>query len=221
MNVKIKAKIRELGKKSDLKRYRKEGFIPAVIYGEGKEGKYILLDHTAFNKSFRKTIGGVAIFDIDIDGEKHSTFIKDKQVHPVSRKIVHIDFVELHKGQPITLEIPINFVGVAKGSKEGGVVEYLHRSIEISCLPKDIPDEIEVDISELGVGDALHFAEVDLPDTIATTMADDTALVSVKEPQMKLVVEEPEEGEELEEGAVSEEGEGDSEEGKTEEESSE
>jgi large subunit ribosomal protein L25 len=186
MNIKIKAKNREIGNKSDLTRFRNEGYIPAVIYGEGKIGKNILIDRIAFNKSYKKTIGEVAIFDIDVEGSKFSTFIKEKQIHPVTREIIHVDFVELHKGKPITLEIPINFVGEAKGAKEGGMVEYLHRSIVISCLPKDIPEEIEVDISHLGIGDALHFADLNLPDTLSTTMTEETALVSVKEPSMKL-----------------------------------
>ncbi len=196
MHVAIKAKTRKIEKRSDLNRYRKEGFIPAVVYGGGKEGKNILIDKIDFQKGYRKTIGNVAIFDIEIDGEEYPTFIKDKQIHPVTREFVHIDFVELHKGKPITLEIPFNFVGVAKGSKEGGVVEYLLRTIEISCLPKDLPEEIEVDISNIGVGEALHFSEITLPENITTTMADTTTLVSVKEPKMHIEPLEAEEGEE-------------------------
>lgn len=220
MNVKIKAEKRELGKKSDLKNLRKNGFVPAVIYGQGQEGINILLEAKSFQKVYRKTIGEVAIFDIDLDGEKHSTFIKDKQIHPVSREFVHIDFVELHKGKPITMEIPLNFVGVAKGAKEGGVVEFLQRSIEISCLPKDLPSEIEVDISNIGVGEALHFAEISLPENVTASIDDAITIVSVKEPQMKLVSEEAEEGETLADGEVPEEAEGESEEAKTDQDNS-
>ena len=186
MHIKIKAEKRELGKKSDLKNYRKEGFIPAVVYGEGKEGINILLPVIPFQKAYKKSIGEVAIFEIEVGNKKYSTFIKEKQIHPVSREFVHIDFVELHKGKHITMEIPINFIGEPKGVKEGGVVEYLHRSLEITCLPKDLPEEIDVDITELHVGDTLHFSNITLPTNISCSLSGAATIIAIKESRMSV-----------------------------------
>ncbi|HPR16897.1 MAG TPA: 50S ribosomal protein L25 [Candidatus Cloacimonadota bacterium] len=186
MHIKIKAEKRELGKKSDLKNYRKEGFIPAVVYGEGKEGINILLPVIPFQKAYKKSIGEVAIFEIEVGNKKYSTFIKEKQIHPVSREFVHIDFVELHKGKHITMEIPINFIGEPKGVKEGGVVEYLHRSLEITCLPKDLPEEIDVDITELHVGDTLHFSNITLPANISCSLSGAATIIAIKESRMSV-----------------------------------
>jgi large subunit ribosomal protein L25 len=186
MHIKIEAQPREIGKKSDLNKLRSEGFIPAIIYGEGKPGINIKLPVNDFLKNYKKSIGEVSIFDIHVKGKKYSTFIRDKQINPVSREFVHIDFVELHKGKPITMDIPFKFIGEPKGAHEGGVVEYLHRTIEISCLPKDLPEEIEIDITHLRVGDSLHFADISLPENITAHMTDDTTIISVKEARLRV-----------------------------------
>jgi large subunit ribosomal protein L25 len=208
MNIKIEATLREIGTKSTIKTIRKDGFIPAVIYGEGQIGTNIKLAKIDFQKQYRKSIGEVAIFDIELDGASIPTFIKDKQIHPVSREFVHIDFVELHKGKSITLEIPIRFFGDAKGIKEGGLLELLHHSIEISCLPKDLPGEIEIDVSNLGIGDSIHFKDVQMAENITANMSDITTLAACRAPK-KIEEEVAEEDEEkinaLAEGSESEE----------------
>lgn len=183
MNIKIEATLREKGKKSDLNKFRREGFIPAVVYGEGQIGTNILLTAKDFQKQYKKSLGEVAIFEINLEGKKLNVFIKDKQIHPLSREFVHVDFVELHKGKPITLDVPIHFTGVAKGTKEGGLLELLHRSLEISCLPKDIPEEIDIDISHLGIGESIHFKDIQLPENVTATMSDVTTIAAVRAPK--------------------------------------
>lgn len=196
MNIQIKATMREKGKKSVIKQQRRDDFIPAVIYGEGKTGINILLAKTDFMKSYKKSIGEVAIFEITIAGKNYRTFIKDKQMHPVSREFIHLDFVELHKGKPITLEIPLHYFGEAKGVREGGALEILHHSLEITCLPKDLPEEIQIDVSNLNIGDSIHFADIDLPEGVSTNMTDITNLVSVRAPR-QIVESEEEKAEEV------------------------
>lgn len=202
MNIKIEATLREKGKRSDLNKMRREGFIPAVIYGEGKVGLNILLPKIDFLKSYKKSIGEVAIFDINLAGKEINTFIKEKQIHPVSRDFVHIDFVELHKGKAITLNIPMHYPGEPVGLKEGGVLEILHHSIEISCLPKDIPEEIVIDVSSLDIGDSIHFRDIQLAEGSTTSMSDATTLVAVRAP--KKITEETEEVVEEGEAVASE-----------------
>ncbi|MCD4819091.1 MAG: 50S ribosomal protein L25 [Candidatus Cloacimonetes bacterium] len=162
MNINIKADVRNKGKKSDLNELRKNGFIPAVIYGEGKEGKLISLEEISFLKEYKKTIGEMTFYDIELDGNSFKTIIKDKQIHPVKRNIRHIDFLELHSGRKVILNIPLTFIGEPIGVKAGGIPETIIRKIEVSCLPKDIVDHIEIDIADLKIGDSIHIKDLDL-----------------------------------------------------------
>ncbi|MCK4653294.1 MAG: 50S ribosomal protein L25 [Candidatus Cloacimonetes bacterium] len=200
MNIKIEAQLRDKGKRSDLNKFRNQGYIPAIIYGEGKEGTKILLQKIPFLKNYKKSLGEVAFFEIKVNGKSYTTLIKEKQIHPVTREFTHIDFVELHKGKKITLEIPINYTGEALGTQEGGLLEILHRKIEISCLPKDIPEEIKVDVSNLEIGDSIHFADIEMPENVDTNMSDITTLVAVRAPRKEEIIEVEEEVEEEVEG---------------------
>jgi len=197
MDIKINAEKRILGKRSDLTELRKEGLIPGIIYGAGQKGIKISINARDYTREYKKTIGEVAFFDITVDGLTYKTFIKEKQINPLTREVVHIDFLELHKGKPITIEVPINFDGEAPGVKEGGVFEISIRSIQVTCLPKDIPDEIRIDISALNIGDSIHFGEIKLSDDIETSISDETTIAAVSHPT---ILEEPEEEEEELEG---------------------
>ncbi|RLC55064.1 MAG: 50S ribosomal protein L25 [Candidatus Cloacimonadota bacterium] len=220
MNIKINAEKRDLGKRSDLTELRKEGFIPGIIYGAGQEGIKIAFNARDYTREYKKSIGAVAFFDITVDGKTYKTFIKEKQIHPLTREVVHIDFLELHKGKSITIDVPINFIGEALGTKEGGVFEIIHRAIQVTCLPKDIPEEISFDISSMNIGDSIHFKDLDISEDIATELSDEITIAILSVPK---VIEESEEEEEVE-GEEGTEGEGvEGEEGDkaTEEESSE
>ena len=142
MNLKINVKKRSKMKKSGLRQLRNDGFIPAVIYRHGKESKLISISQKEFMKEYRKAIGKIAIYELEVEGTEYDAIIKEKQIHPVERNFMHLDFIELLEDQPVTLKVPIDFVGEPIGVKEGGVLEILYRDVEISCLPKNIPDEI-------------------------------------------------------------------------------
>lgn len=179
MNIALEAKLRNTKKKSDLNQLRESLYIPAVIYKSGEKGINISLLEADFNKAYRQSIGEIAFFDIDVDGKKIKTIIKEKQVHPVSRKIMHIDFLEVLEGNKLTLEIPLKFHGEPQGLKEGGKLEILVRKIVITCLPKDIPEEIKIDLSPLGVGDLIHFQDLKL-ENIFAKLPGNTVLAQVK-----------------------------------------
>ena len=209
MNIKINAEKRDLGKRSDLTELRKEGFIPGIIYGAGQEGIKIAFNARDYTREYKKSIGAVAFFDITVDEKTYKTFIKEKQIHPLTREIVHIDFLELHKGKPITIDVPINFTGEALGTKEGGVFEIIHRVIQVTCLPKDIPDEIRFDISEMNIGDSIHLRDLDISEDMNTELSDEITIAILSVPKViEEVVEEEEvvEGEEGAEGTEGEEG---------------
>ncbi|MDD3051540.1 MAG: 50S ribosomal protein L25, partial [Candidatus Cloacimonetes bacterium] len=156
MNLKLEVQKRELVKKSELKTSRKNGYIPAVVYGEEFENVNIQIEKSIFAKQYKKSIGELAFFDLVIDGKEYRTIIKDKQIHPVSREILHVDFQVLHKGSPIAVHIPFKFIGEPVGIKTGGILEILQRNVEIIALPNDIVEDIEINLSTMEIGDSIH-----------------------------------------------------------------
>jgi large subunit ribosomal protein L25 len=205
MKVKIKADTREIGKKSDLNELRRKGFIPGIIYGEGKEGKKISLDKITFQKLYKKHIGEMVFYEIITGDDTYDTIIKDRQFHPVTQEVLHIDFLEIHKGKQITVNVPFKFEGEAKGVAEGGLLEILLRELEVSCLPKDIPDDIVIDVSDLEINDTIHLDQVELVN-LETRLSEDTPIVAVRPPKKEEEIEVPEvEGEEAEEAGEAEE----------------
>ena len=178
MNISIDAKEREIGKRSDLNKLRGEGYIPAVIYGEGKKGANILLEELDFKRKYKKSIGEVSFYEIIVGGKTYTTILKDKQIHPVKRNFVHIDFMQLKKGHKITIDIPIQCMGEAAGEAEGGVVDVLIRSLKVTCLPKDVPDNIKIDVSALNIGDSICVADLDLTN-LETELPEDTTIVNI------------------------------------------
>ena len=179
MNIAIEAQKREIKKKSDLTVLRNEKRIPAIIYKQGQEGLNISLEEAEFARIYRQSIGEIAFFDIKVDGNEYKTVIKEKQIHPVTRKVMHIDFQEVIPENKITMKIPLKFIGEPHGIKEGGELEILVRNLHIKCLPKDIPEEVKIDISPLGVGESIHFSDLKL-EYIYSSLPGNTVLAQVK-----------------------------------------
>ncbi len=149
-------------KKSDSKNIRNAGYIPAIIYGDGKEGVPIKLKSNEFVKAYNRSLGELVFFNLDVDGKNYKTVIKSKQVHPSTRRLLHIDFMELTKGHTVTVDIPIKLVGDSVGVREGGIVDFLLHTLSVSCLPSQIVSEIEVDISNLAIGENLRVQDINL-----------------------------------------------------------
>jgi large subunit ribosomal protein L25 len=178
MILKMEAEQRTTERKSDLTQLRKSGFIPAVLYGPGTEPIKISLEKAAFMKLYKKGLNEIAFYEIRIAGKEYHTLVKERQIHPVSREILHVDFVVIPAHQLMDIDVPIKFVGTANGIKEGGIMDIVRRTLKIQCLPEDVPDDIEVDISNLNVGEALHVHQLpkgkwtikDLPDTALVTI---------------------------------------------------
>jgi large subunit ribosomal protein L25 len=162
MIFRLEATKRTVGKKSLNHELRKNGIIPAVIYGQGKEGLPISLDKVQFVKEYKKSIGELAFFNIVIEGKEYNTVIKDKQIHPVKRDVIHVDFLELHKDTPIKINIPLKFIGQPEDLRNGGILEIGMRHISVTCLPAQIPQDFEVDISNLKIGQSIHVKDVDI-----------------------------------------------------------
>lgn len=166
------------------RRLRQAGDIPAVVYGPETEPIPVTVNYQKLYRLMRdvpmSTIINLDIVGVDAPARK--VLIRDLQKDPVSGELLHIDFHHIPMDKPITLTVPIRTTGIPVGVKMfGGIVEHIRREIDISCLPSDIPGDVEVDISELNVGDSIHVADVELKNVTIMTDPERT-LVTVVAP---------------------------------------
>jgi len=173
-------------KKNASKRLRKSGFIPAVIYGLKTEPINIKIETKAFKDSIKgKALSG-HIFDLHLkdDGKikKMTALLKDLQKEPISREFSHIDFQRIKMGEEVNITVPVMVLNeeTAIGIKEeGGVLQYGLREIEIFCLPGDIPEHIEVDVSSLRIGDVIKVSDIKISENLKVLSVADEMVVSV------------------------------------------
>ncbi len=167
---------RNTKKKSDLTQLRNSGLIPAVIYGGGMEAQKLSVNSNEFLKCYKQSFKELAFYEINLEGKKYHTVLRDKQIHPVRRNFLHLDFMVLDKDSTIELDIPVNYVGEASGLKEGGFMDIIQRTVKVVCKTTDIPDGLELDVTDLKVGDTKHIK--DLPQgSWSYKDADEVALV--------------------------------------------
>lgn len=160
MTFNLEAQKRTPSKKSDLTNMRAKGGIPAVIYGKSLASTPISVDGQIFLKYYKQSFTELAFYEIELDGQKHHCILKDKLVHPVTRQILHLDFLVVDESAEMEFEIPIQFTGEAAGELEGGFVDILQRTVKITSKPKDVPRELILDVSELHVGDSLQVKDL-------------------------------------------------------------
>ena len=195
-NKTLSAEIRTELRKSGAKKVRKSGRIPAVIYGHN-EPVNISVDEREFTKKFEK-ISENTIITINVDKDSYSVLVKNFQDDILTSKIQHIDFFEIEKGKALKTNIPVHIEGSAKGVREGGLLEVRLHELEVECLPKDIPENITIDVSALEAGDAIHVADIEIPEGVKILNMLEQTVVSVTHVKEEVV--ETEGDEELEEG---------------------
>lgn len=156
----LNAEPRHTVRKSDLTNLRASGLIPAVIYGSDTESISISVKKPEFGQMYKKSFSEVSFWEIELAGKKYHTILKDKQIHPVGRHFLHLDFMVVDAASVIELEIPITIVGEAIGTKEGGMLDIQMRTIKVSCKGTDIPQELSLDISQMKVGDSKHVRDL-------------------------------------------------------------
>ncbi len=173
--------IREKTGKGAARKIRRSGSIPAVLYGH-KGNKILSVEENAFKKLFEE-IGEHSIVTLNIAGkEQADVIVKDFQMDPVSSKIIHIDFLEFERGKLLRTEIPVKVKGTSAGVKKGGILEVFLRDIEIECLPRDIPDFIVVDVTDLEVGDSLHVRDLQIDATLKIHSNPEQVVVAIGTP---------------------------------------
>ncbi|MGI9310151.1 MAG: 50S ribosomal protein L25/general stress protein Ctc [bacterium] len=206
------ARVRARSGTALVRRLRREGDVPAVLYGGDKGNLSIAINHDVLFHSLEKEEFHSAIIIINTDGNKEQAILRDVVRHPHRARILHADFQRVDEEKVLTMSLPIHFIGEEECigvRNSGGIVSHLMNEVEIACLPKDLPESLQLDVSNLDLNESLHLSDIKLPDGVhIPALAHDEnnehdhAAVAVLPPKVSLVDEAEEEAE-----AADEEGE--------------
>jgi large subunit ribosomal protein L25 len=200
--IKLEVREREGRGSADARRLRRQGFIPGVLYGDGKKPHAICVPERELRRVLTGAGGLHAILDVVLEGQKttHASILKDYQQDPIRGHIEHVDLHEVRLDRPIQASVTVQLVGEPAGVKEGGVLSQVQREINVEALPMEVPEHLDLDVSGMAIGDTMRLA--DLPAREGVTYLDDpeeTVLATVTMPtrveEPEEVVEEGEEGE--------------------------
>lgn len=216
-SVSLKASVRERVGKGAARAVRREGRVPAVIYGDNKAPETISLDYVEVLKELNTGHFLSTVYDLDVDGNSSQVLARDCQVDPVKDQPIHIDFLRVGKGTVVSVQVPVVFTNeeASPGLKEGGVLNIVRHELDLTCSPAKIPDEISIDVGSLNVGDSIHISDITLPEGVTSTITDrDFTIATVA---AAAVVESDDDAEDEADDAAAEEAEGEGEGGDAEE----
>ncbi len=185
MTIEIKAVKRDAKGTGASRRLRHAGSVPGVVYGAGKEAITIMLDAKELFLEFRREAFHASVLDLNLDGKKESVLLRDFQMHPVRNTIQHVDFQRVSATEKIHVKVPFHFINgdIAPGVKlSGGIVAHIFTEADVSCLAKDLPEFIEVDVANLEMGHSIHLSQIALPKGVSFVQlahGDDAAVVSI------------------------------------------
>jgi large subunit ribosomal protein L25 len=181
----LEAQPRTPGTKNDARRVRREGRIPAVVYGAGKSAVPVAVDPRQVSRILHSETGHNSVFDLALDGEKTKAMIVDWQYEPIKGSLLHIDLKRIAMDQKLRVNVPIELVGDPEGVKtQGGLLEQIVREVEVECLPADIPNVIELNVAALVFGVVLRVSDLPKSDKVKfVTDADQPVahIISIKE----------------------------------------
>ncbi|MEX0747159.1 MAG: 50S ribosomal protein L25 [Rhodothermales bacterium] len=178
--ITLEAKRRDVGKKS-ARSVRRAGNVPCVLYGHRTEAVAFELPELSVKALIYTT--ETHVVNIKVDGKQWNCIMKSADLHPVTDRPIHADFQVLEKGEKITLMVPIQFHGTPVGQRDGGDTQIVVHEIEVRCLPQDIPSHINVDISEMAIGDSIHIQDLDMEGMELLGRAEQT-IVTVLQPRV-------------------------------------
>lgn len=206
--IKLKANTRTDTGKGPGRALRREGKIPAVLYGQGRQPVMLSVDIVELETILRENKGAQVILNLAVqDGDKKSrtAMLKELQTHPLSRKYLHADFYEVDMARKIRVNVPVVATGTSQGVEMGGMLQVIRRELEVECLPTDIPEAIEIDITELNIGDSIHVDEIPLEGDVEIPAEVNFTVLTILSPSKAAEGEAGEEAElEGEEGAETE-----------------
>lgn len=176
----LKAALRARTGSGRLNQMRREGWLPSVIYGRGTENQNLKVDAKSFGEMLAASSSENMVVNLDIDGSgTRLAFLQAVHHDPLSGKALHADFLSIDENTAITAHIPVRLTGEPVGVKAGGLLElYLH-TVEITCLPNDLPEVLEFDVTHLGEGDSLHIADVAFPAGVSPTHAPEVTIAHI------------------------------------------
>ena len=177
---KLNVDIRKEHGTSAARRTRLQNKVPAVVYHSGAEATPLSVDKISLNKALRT---GQMIFEVNVEDKNQFVLVKEIQYHPVTDEIMHIDFQKVKEDEKISLEVAIRSVGDSQGVKLGGLLVQMLNSVTIKCRPAEIPEFLEIDVTEMEMNTNLFVRDITLPEDVEMITAEDIAVVSVQEPK--------------------------------------
>ena len=199
--IDLRVQLREGTGKGPAHRCRQKGLIPGIFYGPKIESMPLVITQTEFKKALKGKVGENVILNLTIEGKEELgpqvAMIRDFQVDTIKRDVIHLDLQKIDLERKIIVAVPIELTGKAEGVKLGGILQQVERELEIRCMPLNIPDRIEVDVSSLMMGESIHVRDIVVPAGIETLSSEEKTVVTVLSPKIeveKVIEEAVEEG---------------------------
>ena len=205
----LAARVRKARGKGAARKLRQKEQIPAIFYGTNTGPIMLAVDYPEFEDIVKRGRGENVILDLQIESEQgietHRAILKELQLAHISDTFIHADFCEISMDKKITVDIPIRLVNTPIGVTNGGILQHIRRELTVSCLPDKLIDSLDVDMSDLEIGDSLHIRDIELPEGITSTEEGHLTVAIIAAPTVKVEEAEEEEIEEEAEGEVKEE----------------
>ncbi|HJW59683.1 MAG TPA: 50S ribosomal protein L25/general stress protein Ctc [Actinomycetota bacterium] len=197
---KLAAENRSEAGKGAARRLRASGRVPAVLYGHGTKPQHLSVDARQFGQALRTDAGVNVLISLEVGSDQHLALAKEIQRHPVRGSLIHVDFIQVRRGEKVHVQVPVHLVGEAPGAREGGIVDQDLYQLNVEAEVTAVPEAVDADVSGLGIGDVLRVADLKAPEGAVILDDPEASVVSVVAPTV-----EPEpELEEGEEGEVAE-----------------
>ena len=185
MKIAFKAETRKVQGTGASRRLRRAEKVPGIVYGGGKDATVIELDHNEIYHKLKLEAFHASILDMDLDGKNEQVLLRDVQMHAWKQIVQHIDFQRIAADKKIHMKVPLHFINadIAPGVKlSGGIVSHILNELDIACLPKDLPEFIEVDLKDLASGHSLHLSQVKMPagvEAVALIRGNDPSIATI------------------------------------------
>ena len=202
--IELNATVRDIKDNGSARALRRNALLPAVLYGPNTKSVPLTIQMTDFEKILKANPVGQVLFKLKVKDSKvatQPTMVKELQVHPVSQQYLHADFYEIDMDRKIRVKVPVTATGNSVGVEIGGLLQIIRHELEVLCLPLRIPETIELDVTDLSIGDAIHVEDISLDDDIEIIADTNFTVLTVGSPKV-----EEEEEEEAEEEVEGEEG---------------
>ncbi len=206
--AKLTAQHRDAVGKGAARSIRREGRIPGILYGSGIDNIKLSVDTSELERMFNSPQYSRGLINLQIKGDKpynKTVMVKELQTDPIKDHFLHLDLIEIRMDQKISTMVYINTVGDPKGVDDGGILQIIRRELEVYCLPANIPEQIDIDVSNMEIGDSIHVSEIQVEGDVEIPYEVDFTVVTLVSPKME-AEEEPGEEEEGEPGEEDEEG---------------